>query len=331
MLPSPIGWERVQWRQSHEGAIWGHNAKLLYLSHPPLGDSGLSMVSAGCVQNVPEASSSLCFAPNPADRVSLTHGHLPRGHGAKGQQHVCDDPTNASAPQPGAAKRRGRWIAALLFKVDDSLDFNPGLSGAPGELCPGQIQMYRGTGCAAGWAGSVPPAGRSGQGAFPALRGPGARQLPPNASPRLGNEIFVRRSSCSGRPVSSLLQMLPGNDVHGSLQCCLFFLFLAGRFSWPLRAGGMLVCGLLDRALRSFLLQLFLPSLPAAQNCLPAFPLGCAVPGVPRCPLWCLPVLSQRLPPPCFGCRALPSSRSIPRLRGSRDSSTHRPWQGRER
>lgn len=188
------------------------------------------MVSAGCVQNVPEASSSLCFVPNPADRVSLTHGHLPRGHGAKGQQHVCDDPTNASAPQPGAAKRRGRWIAALLFKVDDSLDFNPGLSGAPGELCPGQIQMYRGTGCAAGWAGSVPPAGRSGQGAFPAPRGPGARQLPPNASPRLGNEIFVRRSSCSGRPVSSLLQMLPGNDVHGSLQCCLFFCFLRGGF-----------------------------------------------------------------------------------------------------
>lgn len=285
------------------------------------------MVSAGCVQNVPEASSSLCFVPNPADRVSLTHGHLPRGHGAKGQQHVCDDPTNASAPQPGAAKRRGRWIAALLFKVDDSLDFNPGLSGAPGELCPGQIQMYRGTGCAAGWAGSVPPAGR--ERSQPCVA-PGPGSCRPTRPLGSAMRSLFAAAAARGGPCQVSSRCSRVTTCTAPCSAAFFFLFPAGRFSWPLRAGGMLVCGLLDRALRSFLLQLFLPSLPAAQNCLPAFPLGCAVPGVPRCPLWCLPVLSQRLPPPCFGCRELPSSRSIPRLRGSRDSSTHRPWQGRE-
>lgn len=72
-------------------------------------------------------------------------------------------------------------------------------------------------------------------------------------------------------------------------------------------AGEMLICGLLDRALRPFLLQLFLPH-SQLLRILPAFFLGCAsysraVPGVPWCSLCCPspPVLSQHLVPPCFG------------------------------
>lgn len=102
------------------------------------------------------------FGPNLAAGVSFMRGHLPRGHGAKGQQHVCDDPTNASALRPGAAKRRGRWIAALLFKVNDLLDFNPGLSRAPGKLCPGMIQMCRGRGCAVAGLGPWCPQAAAG-------------------------------------------------------------------------------------------------------------------------------------------------------------------------
>lgn len=230
-------------------------------------------------------------------------GHLPRGHGAKGQQHVCDDPTNASALRPGAAKRRGRWIAALLFKVNDLLDFNPGLSGAPGKLWPGMIQMCRGRGCAVAGLGPWCPQAAA-----------GTERSQPCVAPGLGNEIFVCRSSWSERPVSSLLQMLPDNDMHGSLQCCFspffnFFFFSspAGRFSWPVCAGEMLICGLLDRALRPFLLQLFLPH-SQLLRILPAFFLGCAsysraVPEVLWCSLCCPspPVLSQHLVPPCFG------------------------------
>lgn len=85
-LSPPTGWERVQCWQSLEGAFWGHDAKLLYLSHPPQGDPGLSMLSAGCVQDIPEALSSSCFAPNSSARVSSVRRC--RGHGAEGQQHV---------------------------------------------------------------------------------------------------------------------------------------------------------------------------------------------------------------------------------------------------
>ncbi|XP_063264915.1 matrix-remodeling-associated protein 7 isoform X1 [Prinia subflava] len=153
------------------------------------------------------------------------------------QQMLCSQ----ELPAPG------QMDPALLFKVDGLLDFNPALPGAPAKLCPGMIQMCRGTD------------------AFPAPRGPGARQLSPSASPRLGNDIFVCRSSWSERPVSSLLQMLLDNDMHASLQCCLFFFsfffffFPAGRLSWPVCTGEMLICELLDRAPRSFILRLFLP------------------------------------------------------------------------
>lgn len=122
------------------------------------------MGSAGCVQNVPEALSLLCFGPNLAARASFTLVAVElKGNSTfvmiQQMLRLCSQ------------ELPGRWIAALLFKVHDLLDFNPGLSGAPGKLCPGTIQMC------CGWAGSV----QDGQGALPALVAPGPGSCVPSA------------------------------------------------------------------------------------------------------------------------------------------------------
>ena len=131
--------------QSHEGGFWGHDAKLLRLSRLPLGDSGLSVVSAAHAQNVPGGLVLALALVQSLHCRSQLQARVSRlsAMEAKGQKHVSDDPTNASALKPRAAKSQD--IAALVFKVNDLLGFNPavagtGLSRAPGKLCRGMIQ-----------------------------------------------------------------------------------------------------------------------------------------------------------------------------------------------
>lgn len=134
--------------QSHEGAFWGCNAKLLCLSHLPLGDLGLSVVSAAHTQNVPGGLVLTLVLVQSLRCQSRLHAQASRllAMEAKGQRHVSDDPTNASALKPRAAKSQDRCLAMLVFKVNDFLDFNPAVAGAgfsraPGKPCRGMIEM----------------------------------------------------------------------------------------------------------------------------------------------------------------------------------------------
>lgn len=114
----------LAWQQSHEGGFWGDNTKLLCLSRLPLRNLGPSVVGAACAQNVPGGLVSSLLSQLHAQASSLL------AVGAKGQKRVSDDPTNASALKPKAAKSQDRCIAALVFKVNDLLDFNPAVAGA---------------------------------------------------------------------------------------------------------------------------------------------------------------------------------------------------------
>lgn len=65
-----------------------------------------------------------------AAAVSLARASRLLATEAKGQKLLSDDPTNASALKPSAAKSQDRCIAALLFKVHDLLGFNPAVVGS---------------------------------------------------------------------------------------------------------------------------------------------------------------------------------------------------------
>lgn len=66
----------------------------------------------------------------PAAAVSLALASRSLAAEAKGRKLLSDDPTNASALKPSAAKSQDRRIAALLFKVHDLLGVNPAVVGS---------------------------------------------------------------------------------------------------------------------------------------------------------------------------------------------------------
>lgn len=218
------------------------------------------------------------------------------------------------------------------------------------------------------WSGLGPPCPQVGAGrerracSQPCVAsGPGSCRRTRPLTDAGSNVIFVCCSSWPGRPASSLLQMLPDNDVRRLPAVLLVtFFFSAGRFSWSVcNHGEMLACRLVAGALGSLLLQqLLLPSGPG-----PHFPRSLPLETVSlHCP-WAVLLKEEQ----CLGCRsvllvvkspsiALPPSpsvswpqdaallsQSIPRwghsscqlgsscptaARKPAQQGSHRPWQG---
>lgn len=218
------------------------------------------------------------------------------------------------------------------------------------------------------WSGLGPPCPQVGAGrecracSQPCVAsGPGSCRRTRPLTDAGSNVIFVCCSSWPGRPVSSLLQMLPDNDVRRLpavlLVTFFFFFFSAGRFSWSVcNHGEMLACRLVAGALGSLLLQqLLLPSGPdphfphslpletvslhcpwaallKEEQCLGCRSVlfGCQV--SQRCPTTfplrflaagCCPPLAEH---PMAGARQLPARLLLPH--GCKEASTAWPWQG---